>query len=108
MRIGGGTIPLLYLFGGLAAMLCLIAFAVLILGCSSCKMFLDYGDDKSKEEESVRVICKEQIGVIMAGDVKPTHLAIRTPCLIRNSAEKRVDFEDENPQEQQGNDVVRL
>ncbi|MCL7026006.1 hypothetical protein MKW94_004913 [Papaver nudicaule] len=102
--------PIPYLFGGLAAMLLLIAFAVLILACSSWKlsMFLDFncegsirngGDEKSKEgEESVRVICKEQIGVIMAGDVKPTYLAIPIPYL-KNSVENRVD--DGKPQEEE-------
>ncbi|KAI3953258.1 hypothetical protein MKX01_042253 [Papaver californicum] len=80
--------PIPYLFGGLASMLCLIALALLILACYSwklsmflcnnnnCERSIHGGDDKSKQDESVRGVYEGQIGVIMAGDVKPTYLAI--------------------------------
>ncbi|MCL7027313.1 hypothetical protein MKW94_024517 [Papaver nudicaule] len=87
--------PIPYLFGGLAAMLGLIAFALLILACSYWKLsgFLDNersrddlengeDDEKSIEEGNLKVhiVYEEKIVVIMAGDVKPTYLA--TPITI--------------------------
>ncbi|KAI4316431.1 hypothetical protein L6164_024410 [Bauhinia variegata] len=81
--------PVPYLFGGLAAMLGLIAFALLILACSYWKLSgslrnengdrdLEGGDGQkdgdSANKESVKVY-EEKILVIMAGDVKPTYLA---------------------------------
>ncbi|KAI3960883.1 hypothetical protein MKW92_000854 [Papaver armeniacum] len=96
--------PIPFLFGGLAAMFCLIAIALLILACSTWKlsMFLCHdhncegsthrgGDDKSAEEESVKVVYEGQIGVIMAGDVKPTYLAVP-----RSLGEKPKEYEDQN------------
>ncbi|KAI3982215.1 hypothetical protein MKX01_019121 [Papaver californicum] len=85
--------PIPYLFGGLAAMLGLIAFALLILACSYWKLsaFLDNDsersrndlengdndDNKSIEDGTIKVhiVYEEKIVVIMAGDVKPTYLA---------------------------------
>ncbi|XP_044463637.1 protein GLUTAMINE DUMPER 5-like [Mangifera indica] len=82
--------PVPYLFGGLAAMLGLIAFALLILACSYWRFShrLDSNDDQNgerdlesgeKEQEgssakSVKVF-EEKILVIMAGNEKPTFLA---------------------------------
>ncbi|XP_026431874.1 protein GLUTAMINE DUMPER 3-like [Papaver somniferum] len=104
--------PIPFLFGGLAAMFCLIAFALLILACSTWKlsMFLCHdnncegsthrggggGGDKSAEEESVKVVYEGQIGVIMAGDVKPTYLAVP-----RSLGEKPKEDEEES-------DVIRV
>ncbi|RDY01613.1 Protein GLUTAMINE DUMPER 3, partial [Mucuna pruriens] len=81
--------PVPYLFGGLAAMLGLIAFALLILACSYWKLSgqlqnednrerdLESGAEKQGDsaiDESVKVY-EEKILVIMAGDDKPTFLA---------------------------------
>ncbi|ESW08916.1 hypothetical protein PHAVU_009G085200 [Phaseolus vulgaris] len=82
--------PVPYLFGGLAAMLGLVAFALLILACSYWKIsgglqieengernIENGGGEKqgdSENKESVRVY-EEKILVIMAGDEKPTFLA---------------------------------
>ncbi|KAG5540785.1 hypothetical protein RHGRI_020872 [Rhododendron griersonianum] len=74
-----------YLFGGLAAMLCLIAFALLILACSFRRLSrrsengerdLEAGDDQ-KPADSAKALpeFEEKYLVIMAGDVNPTFLA---------------------------------
>uniref|UniRef100_A0A7N0TY83 Uncharacterized protein n=1 Tax=Kalanchoe fedtschenkoi TaxID=63787 RepID=A0A7N0TY83_KALFE len=89
--------PVPYLFGGLAAMLGLIAFALLILACSYWKLsgYLEGenggGEDQggNNEVEIVKVendnrIFEEKFLVIMAGEVKPTHLA--TPSTSRTSS----------------------
>ncbi|KAK9275299.1 hypothetical protein L1049_022561 [Liquidambar formosana] len=89
--------PVPYLFGGLAAMLGLIAFALLILACSYWKLsgYLDGGDGgadgdgrdvESGKEDSLKAPTEyeEKILVIMAGQVKPTFLA--TPMSSRASS----------------------
>lgn len=89
--------PVPYLFGGLAAMLGLIAFALLILACSYWKLsgYLEgsnnnHGDGDAASEKPVappvvpHVCYEEKIVVIMAGDEKPTFLA--TPMSSRNSS----------------------
>ncbi|KAI3880769.1 hypothetical protein MKX03_034670 [Papaver bracteatum] len=116
--------PIPYLFGGLAAMLCLIALSLLILACSHKKLssFLDSdrersrndaeinGDEKSTEEEAIGVpaVYEDQIVVIMAGDVKPSYLA--TPIYLNTSSfecskntEKEDDSKssDEKPKEEE-------
>ncbi|KAI3864061.1 hypothetical protein MKW98_031653 [Papaver atlanticum] len=117
--------PIPYLFGGLAAMLCLIALSLLILACSHKKLsgFLDSdrersrnnaeinGDEKSTEEEAIRVpaVYEDQIVVIMAGDVKPSYLA--TPIYLNTSSfecSKNAEIEgeskssDEKPKQEEG------
>ncbi|KAG2691314.1 hypothetical protein I3843_08G004300 [Carya illinoinensis] len=83
--------PVPYLFGGLAAMLGLIALALLILACSYWRLAgqLDErerrsetdlesggeGKDTSDSESKVPKVYEEKILVIMAGDEKPTFLA---------------------------------
>ncbi|KAG2299653.1 hypothetical protein Bca4012_011224 [Brassica carinata] len=80
--------PVPYLFGGLAAMLGLIAFALLILACSYWRLsgYLDGEEDQSRDrdpeagdgkpEKAVKaVVLPEKFLVIMAGDVNPTYLA---------------------------------
>ncbi|XP_010452674.1 PREDICTED: protein GLUTAMINE DUMPER 3-like [Camelina sativa] len=79
--------PVPYLFGGLAAMLGLIAFALLILACSYWRLsgYLDGEEDQrdleagdaKPEKMAVKpvVALPEKFLVIMAGDVKPTYLA---------------------------------
>ncbi|XP_062196156.1 protein GLUTAMINE DUMPER 2-like [Phragmites australis] len=90
--------PVPYLFGGLAAMLGLIAFALLILACSYWKLsgYLERGAGRGDEDGSAAdggkpsasdlppPIWEEKILVIMAGDVKPTYLA--TPMSSRASS----------------------
>ncbi|CAO2163188.1 unnamed protein product [Urochloa humidicola] len=90
--------PVPYLFGGLAAMLGLIAFALLILACSYWKLsgYLEGGAGRGGEDGSGAdgakpaasdlppPIWEEKIVVIMAGDVKPTYLA--TPMSSRASS----------------------
>lgn len=91
--------PIPYLFGGLAAMLGLIAFALLILACSYWRLSGQLqneennnnrgmgGDEKegddSANKESVKVY-EEKILVIMAGDNNPTFLA--TPAYPKSSS----------------------
>ncbi|CAI9094762.1 OLC1v1030553C1 [Oldenlandia corymbosa var. corymbosa] len=86
--------PVPYLFGGLAAMLGLIAFALLLLACSYWRLSAANsaseenrdieqgeggaaGDEKPHNPAAVKVmpIFEEKIVVIMAGDIKPTFLA---------------------------------
>ncbi|GMJ15820.1 hypothetical protein HRI_005251200 [Hibiscus trionum] len=78
--------PVPYLFGGLAAMLALIAFSLLLLACSYCRLSARFdnnnggGAGESGENEGV---CEEKILVIMAGEVNPTFLA--TPVFTKPS-----------------------
>ncbi|CAK7344626.1 unnamed protein product [Dovyalis caffra] len=92
--------PVPYLFGGLAAMLGLIAFALLILACSYWKLsgYLDNGNEGGERDleagegenksgdgcEKKPVAFEEKILVIMAGEVKPTFLA--TPMSSRSTS----------------------
>ncbi|KAL0312200.1 UNVERIFIED_CONTAM: protein GLUTAMINE DUMPER 3 [Sesamum radiatum] len=90
------ALPVPYLFGGLAAMLGLIAFALLILACSYWK--LSGGEDggqgdvesgagekgESNADAKALPVFEEKVLVIMAGDVKPTFLA--TPMSSRGSS----------------------
>ncbi|XP_022988520.1 protein GLUTAMINE DUMPER 1-like [Cucurbita maxima] len=88
--------PVPYLFGGLAAMLGLIAFALLILACSYWKLsgYLDSGDGTNREpnleagnddtQKRPSPVFEEKILVIMAGEIKPTYLA--TPMSSRSSS----------------------
>ncbi|KAL9439870.1 hypothetical protein AB3S75_018683 [Citrus x aurantiifolia] len=95
--------PVPYLFGGLAAMLGLIAFALLILACSYWKLSgradnnNNNGDqngdsrdiesgDKGQEGDAAKSVkvYEEKILVIMAGDEKPTFLA--TPVSTKPSS----------------------
>ncbi|CAN0860372.1 Protein GLUTAMINE DUMPER 1 [Linum grandiflorum] len=79
--------PVPYLFGGLAAMLGLIAFALLILACSywrlSNRQRRGDGDIESGNEKEAKTdqVFEEKFLVIMAGDNKPTFLA--TPASNR-------------------------
>nr|XP_043621353.1 protein GLUTAMINE DUMPER 3-like [Erigeron canadensis] len=90
--------PVPYLFGGLAAMLGLIAFALLILACSYWKLSghmdnrgeeserdLESGNSKlADNDEKEPPVMEEKYLVIMAGQVKPTFLA--TPVSSRASS----------------------
>ncbi|KAH7853377.1 hypothetical protein Vadar_001720 [Vaccinium darrowii] len=93
--------PVPYLFGGLAAMLGLIAFALLILACSYWKLSGHLSDDDdnnnnsserdielgradTNEKTKLPPVFEEKILVIMAGQVNPTFLA--TPVSSRNSS----------------------
>lgn len=82
--------PVPYLFGGLAAMLGLIAFALLILACSYWKLsgYLEGSAGRADNEGSATDGAKpvasdlpppaweEKVLVVMAGDVQPTYLAM--------------------------------
>ncbi|XP_009777637.1 protein GLUTAMINE DUMPER 6-like [Nicotiana sylvestris] len=74
--------PLPYLFGSLALTLTLIAVALLFLVCSYRKRSSSTAtDDEEKSaycdhKTSASVEMTPKIVVIMAGDQKPTHLAI--------------------------------
>ncbi|KAA8525674.1 hypothetical protein F0562_007529 [Nyssa sinensis] len=88
--------PLPYLFGGLAAMLGLIAFALLILACSYRKLSdrvdnheggdrdVEAADNKPRDTGKALPVFEEKIVVIMAGDEKPRFLA--TPMSSRASS----------------------
>ncbi|OIT04121.1 hypothetical protein A4A49_23459 [Nicotiana attenuata] len=73
--------PLPYLFGSLALTLTLIAVALLFLACSYRKRSSSTATDEEKSaycdhKTSASVEMTPKIVVIMAGDQKPTHLAI--------------------------------
>lgn len=89
--------PVPYLFGGLAAMLGLIAFALLILACSYWKLSgylesgegtaerdLEAGGDDAVGDSKPKPVLEEKFLVIMAGHEKPTYLA--TPLSSRTSS----------------------
>nr|GLL33026.1 protein GLUTAMINE DUMPER 3-like [Ipomoea trifida] len=83
--------PVPYLFGGLAAMLGLIAFALLILACSYWRLSgylensadndgrdLEAGEgsgDGEKTAATAAPVLEEKFLVIMAGEEKPTFIA---------------------------------
>nr|KAJ0193329.1 hypothetical protein LSAT_V11C800415620 [Lactuca sativa] len=119
--------PVPYLFGGLAAMLTLISFALMILACSYAKYArdeenagdgerdLEAGDDKPDNDKELSSVFEEKYLVIMAGESKPTFLA--TPissrplmfcrCSCRsfsteNSSTSEVVMMEENQEEKQG------
>ncbi|KAL1816191.1 hypothetical protein DCAR_0520564 [Daucus carota subsp. sativus] len=90
--------PVPYLFGGLAAMLGLIAFALLILACSYWKLSgsldsgeadserdLEAGGDDAKDKKPAPVY-EEKFLVIMAGQEKPTYLATPKSSTSRTSS----------------------
>ncbi|GER52074.1 glutamine dumper 3 [Striga asiatica] len=90
--------PVPYLFGGLAAMLGLIAFALMILACSYWKLsgHFENRDERGEGEGDLEAGEKaaapppapaemeEKFLVIMAGQEKPTYLA--TPMSSRASS----------------------
>ncbi|XP_016456185.1 protein GLUTAMINE DUMPER 2-like [Nicotiana tabacum] len=102
--------PAPYLFAGVAAMLGLIAFALVILACSYRKRS---GDDQSQSDieagageksagDNLKVmpVFEVKIVVIMAGDLNPTFLA--TPIYMSskgssfgNKCEKKLENESE-------------
>ncbi|KAK9698194.1 hypothetical protein RND81_08G088000 [Saponaria officinalis] len=77
--------PVPYLFGGLAAMLGLIAFALLILACSYWKLSSENDEQQSEQDDLEKgeggnklknpCVYEEKIVVIMAGDDMPSFLA---------------------------------
>lgn len=104
-----------FFFGGLAAMLGLIAFAFFILACSSYWRFsssdqngerdLESGGKEQEEGGSAAAVkvYEEKILVIMAGDEKPTFLA--TPVcridygkqtIVKKEREKVKEMADEH------------
>uniref|UniRef100_A0A3Q7JDT3 Uncharacterized protein n=1 Tax=Solanum lycopersicum TaxID=4081 RepID=A0A3Q7JDT3_SOLLC len=105
--------PAAYLFIGVAAMLGLIAFALVILACSYLKRSgetsdstddLESGAGEKSSGDLVKFvpIYEEKIVVIMAGDLNPTFLA--TPISSKSSSfgdengskiEKKLEMEDE-------------
>ncbi|GAU27066.1 hypothetical protein TSUD_314280 [Trifolium subterraneum] len=103
--------PIPYLFGGLAAMLGLIAFALLILACSYWKLSGQLQDDEennnrnienekegeNSKNESIKVY-EEKYLVIMAGDQNPTFLA--TPVFPKSSSV--IDLDAANHSDKQG------
>ncbi|KAL0673320.1 hypothetical protein Bca4012_001301 [Brassica carinata] len=106
--------PVPYLFGGLAAMLGLIAFALLILACSYWRLsgYLDSEEDQSRDrdleagdvkpDKAVKAVPLPEFLVIMAGDVKPTYLA--TPAEKSCTCD---DDEDGDDDVKAGDQVVR-
>lgn len=79
--------PVPYFFGGLAAVLGLIAFALLILACTYLNVTdddqndgdgerdLEAGDAKSDNHKKELTVFEDKYLVIMAGEAKPTFLA---------------------------------
>uniref|UniRef100_A0A0V0HMR0 Uncharacterized protein n=1 Tax=Solanum chacoense TaxID=4108 RepID=A0A0V0HMR0_SOLCH len=125
--------PVPYLFGGLAAMLGLIAFALLILACSYWKLSGNFEENQegdleegnnnnnnnnSNGEDGKMVeppILEEKFLVIMAGQLKPTYIA--TPSLSSRassfgsnsgctaSSESSTDTSEAEEKEEEENDV---
>lgn len=111
--------PVPYLFGGLAAMLGLIVFALLILACSYWKLSgrmqednerdIEAGDDKPENSSAkdFPVVFEEKIVVIMAGDVKPTFLA--TPvCSNKGSFLEKVENKEEKMKQENETEPEKL
>ncbi|MED6133636.1 hypothetical protein PIB30_030031 [Stylosanthes scabra] len=123
--------PIPYLFGGLAAMLGLIAFALLMLACSYYwKLFVQIqnreqnGDNNNNNVGDLEKECdetqrnepskayEEKVLVIMAGNEKPTFLA--TPVfpnygkqlICQDCGSKIEDSEVSNNQEVSEKDII--
>ncbi|XP_047328386.1 protein GLUTAMINE DUMPER 4-like [Impatiens glandulifera] len=98
--------PLPYLFGGLAAMLGLIAFALLILACSYFKKSRDASESDDLEAAAAAAgnkpspVFEEKILVIMAGDMKPTFLATPMSFSSKSSYSLTVDSSQGNKEKQ--------
>ncbi|RRT55489.1 hypothetical protein B296_00045316 [Ensete ventricosum] len=107
--------PVPYLFGGLAAMLGLIALALLILACSYWKLssYLDPGNDDDATNSDHEKPADATAGkdptflddwflVIMAGDHAPTFLAVpiagRLADRTTTVADGNLDEEDKQPE----------
>ncbi|PIN06189.1 hypothetical protein CDL12_21255 [Handroanthus impetiginosus] len=106
--------PVPYLFGGLAAMLGLIAFALLILACSYWKLSgqVNGGDDVAERDveggaaekcdptsdTKVSPAFEEKFLVIMAGEVKPTFLA--TPMKASSSKDENLNSKEKETKEE--------
>jgi hypothetical protein len=72
------TSPTPYLFGGLALMLAIITFALIIICCScheNSSTTTLANEDKSIKNLEMVVDLEPKIVVIMAGDTNPTYLA---------------------------------
>ncbi|TXG62326.1 hypothetical protein EZV62_013689 [Acer yangbiense] len=119
--------PVPYLFGGLAAMLGLIAFALMILACSYWKLSSSVengengegdlesgGGEKDRDGDGSSMASKvyeEKFLVIMAGNEKPTFLATPSVCsskvscfgdgseIVKNIEGDRVENGDEKVKE---------
>ncbi|WOK95219.1 hypothetical protein Cni_G03926 [Canna indica] len=78
--------PIPYLFGGLGAMMVLIAVALVILACSHWK---SSDDDQSSAAPSMAVLpfnmdYQRVVVVIMAGESKPTFMAKPLPSSVED------------------------
>ncbi|KAK9055212.1 hypothetical protein SSX86_026294 [Deinandra increscens subsp. villosa] len=120
--------PVPYLFGGLAAMLGLISFALLILACSYWKLSgetessgggqgerdLEAGDSKPDNHEKEVPVFEEKYLVIMAGEARPTFLATVVSsrvssfgsCSDSSSDEKSSTSSDEEMMEEKEKEVT--
>ncbi|XWS70544.1 hypothetical protein CRYUN_Cryun03dG0056500 [Craigia yunnanensis] len=102
--------PVPYLFGGLAAMMGLIAFALLILACSYWRLSgrldndsegadaerdVESGEKEAAGDSNMQVkVYEEKILVIMAGEEKPTFLATPLSNKASSFGDKIGKFED--------------
>ncbi|XP_050902994.1 protein GLUTAMINE DUMPER 5-like [Lathyrus oleraceus] len=72
------TSPIPYLFGGIALMLAIVTFSLIVLACccqeNSSSTTLT-NEDKSMKNVEMVVDLEPKIVVIMAGDSNPTYLA---------------------------------
>ncbi|XVF48229.1 hypothetical protein PTKIN_Ptkin03bG0173000 [Pterospermum kingtungense] len=106
--------PVPYLFGGLAAMLGLIAFALLILACSYWRLFGRYeensegaaaerdvesGEKEFGDSDKQVKVYEEKILVIMAGEEKPTFLATPVSNKASSFGDKNGKSEDKDGRE---------
>ncbi|OIV99818.1 hypothetical protein TanjilG_26156 [Lupinus angustifolius] len=96
--------PVPYLFGGLATVLALIVFALLIIVCSYWKLSrhlrhhgdgdrdVEAGTAKNDDNYKPQKSYEEKVLVIMAGQEKPTFLA--TPVSSSNNTTRSSSFGD--------------
>nr|XP_043633525.1 protein GLUTAMINE DUMPER 2-like [Erigeron canadensis] len=84
--------PSTYMFGGIGAMLLLIALALLMLTCS----YLRHRYEDTSDRKAVKHVCKDsdeanaspKIVVIMAGEEIPTYLA--APAHVTSSRNRQI------------------
>ncbi|KAJ8634662.1 hypothetical protein MRB53_008929 [Persea americana] len=103
--------PVPYLFGGLALMLCIVAFALLLLACSYWNLSnilrnrenrgnrdLQNRDEKTAESIKTPQPLDLKVLVIMAGDDNPTYLANPTSIPTCSSLGDAKESKEKVPQ----------
>ncbi|CAD5179923.1 protein GLUTAMINE DUMPER 3-like [Musa acuminata AAA Group] len=107
-RSGSDAAPLLYLFGGLVAMLGLVGVALILLACAYWKLSGHFdrggaepGANLEPATATPATFYKQEIVVVMAGDEKPTYLATPIPSGASSFGGRSSKNEDEDDEKRE-------